>query len=444
MDPVEGFLVDIREHPEDDAPRLIFADWLDDHGDPARAEFIRLGVELAQWYMPPARRRWLVERIEEIRKAHEEEWLGPLLGLPSEVSYELGFPCLSFSTQFMSRRSRWLIREGLPRSWCQSIRIVQCGPTEVAAIGRAFDVGRLRSLSVRESRFDAGIVRRLLRSAGVKRLYALELAGDYLGANEFDALADAVMPRLRQLRLSNNGLLGARALQLLGPSPLFGQLLELNLALNSLCDEGVAALAGYPMPRLQWLDLHSVRVGDRGACALAASSFCSGLRFLDLSRNLIGREGACALVSSPSLPELAWLVLECNGLHDPALLALVTLPGLRRLEHLHLSENRFSDRGIQALAESPYVAGLKWLELRATDFGPAGAIALARSPHLAGLRCLNLAGNAIGDEGALALAESPHLGDLVHLDVDRTGITPEGLAPLRQRFGEAVIFNDPF
>lgn len=37
-----GFIADICEHPEDDSIRLIYADWLEDHGDPERAEFIRV------------------------------------------------------------------------------------------------------------------------------------------------------------------------------------------------------------------------------------------------------------------------------------------------------------------------------------------------------------------------------------------------------------------
>jgi uncharacterized protein (TIGR02996 family) len=32
-----AFLRDILEHPDDDTPRLIFADWLEDNGDPERA-----------------------------------------------------------------------------------------------------------------------------------------------------------------------------------------------------------------------------------------------------------------------------------------------------------------------------------------------------------------------------------------------------------------------
>jgi uncharacterized protein (TIGR02996 family) len=48
----DAFLQSIREHPEDDTPRLIFADWLDEHdngknGYAPRAEFIRVQCELA-------------------------------------------------------------------------------------------------------------------------------------------------------------------------------------------------------------------------------------------------------------------------------------------------------------------------------------------------------------------------------------------------------------
>src|SRR5262249_47580355 len=42
-----AFLDDVVAHPEDDGPRLVFADWLDDHAQPHRAEFIRLQCRLA-------------------------------------------------------------------------------------------------------------------------------------------------------------------------------------------------------------------------------------------------------------------------------------------------------------------------------------------------------------------------------------------------------------
>ena len=43
-----AFLADICEHPDDDAPRLVYADWLDDHGQPERARLIRVQCEFAQ------------------------------------------------------------------------------------------------------------------------------------------------------------------------------------------------------------------------------------------------------------------------------------------------------------------------------------------------------------------------------------------------------------
>ena len=46
---VLAFLDEIRENPDDDTPRLVLADWLEEHGDEAdlrRAELIRVGCRL--------------------------------------------------------------------------------------------------------------------------------------------------------------------------------------------------------------------------------------------------------------------------------------------------------------------------------------------------------------------------------------------------------------
>ena len=54
----EPLLAAVCAAPWDDLPRLAVADWLDDHGDPARAEFIRLQcvtVGVRKW--DPSRRR---------------------------------------------------------------------------------------------------------------------------------------------------------------------------------------------------------------------------------------------------------------------------------------------------------------------------------------------------------------------------------------------------
>lgn len=43
----DSFLRAIVAEPDDDLPRLVFADFLDEHGEPERAEFIRVQCELA-------------------------------------------------------------------------------------------------------------------------------------------------------------------------------------------------------------------------------------------------------------------------------------------------------------------------------------------------------------------------------------------------------------
>src|SRR5215213_5024358 len=65
----------IREHPDEDTPRLVYADWLQEYGDDEdRAAFIRLECELAR--LPPAdrRRSVLLQRRRTLWEAHKGRW----------------------------------------------------------------------------------------------------------------------------------------------------------------------------------------------------------------------------------------------------------------------------------------------------------------------------------------------------------------------------------
>jgi uncharacterized protein (TIGR02996 family) len=57
-----AFLAAIREAPEDEAPRLVFADWLEEHSDP-RADMIRLALELERTPTDSRRYEELVRQI---------------------------------------------------------------------------------------------------------------------------------------------------------------------------------------------------------------------------------------------------------------------------------------------------------------------------------------------------------------------------------------------
>src|SRR4051812_33743754 len=85
-----AFVRAVCDAPDDDLPRLIFADWLDERGDP-RGEFIRLQVGRPRLPADDPRRRDWKAREDELLRAHEEEWLGPLADVVSSYTFRRGF-----------------------------------------------------------------------------------------------------------------------------------------------------------------------------------------------------------------------------------------------------------------------------------------------------------------------------------------------------------------
>jgi uncharacterized protein (TIGR02996 family) len=76
-----ALLAAVCERSDDDTPRLVFADWCDDHGDADYARFIRAQIELAR--VPEWDRRW-------VRTWHRER--GLVTGLTYQERYPLPPP----------------------------------------------------------------------------------------------------------------------------------------------------------------------------------------------------------------------------------------------------------------------------------------------------------------------------------------------------------------
>src|SRR5689334_524468 len=73
-----AFLEAIRKAPEDDTPRLVYADWLEEHGDDARAEFIRIQCTLAGLPADDPGRPALSDRERALLAAHRDSWVAAL------------------------------------------------------------------------------------------------------------------------------------------------------------------------------------------------------------------------------------------------------------------------------------------------------------------------------------------------------------------------------
>src|SRR5262245_6320063 len=79
-----GFLKAILDSPDDDGPRLVYADWLDEHGESHRAEFIRLQVGLARLAPWDPRRLKPRAREQGLLGRHGSTWAGGLRRYPYE------------------------------------------------------------------------------------------------------------------------------------------------------------------------------------------------------------------------------------------------------------------------------------------------------------------------------------------------------------------------
>jgi uncharacterized protein (TIGR02996 family) len=64
MNEEEGFLKAIRDNPEDEVARSVYADWLEERGDP-RAEYLRLEIQL----------RRTLARLKKLREQLDPTWL---------------------------------------------------------------------------------------------------------------------------------------------------------------------------------------------------------------------------------------------------------------------------------------------------------------------------------------------------------------------------------
>src|SRR5690348_826131 len=86
-----AFLDRITSNPEDDTPRLIYADWLEEHGFGERAEFIRVQCQLAQMAKYDPGRLPLLQREQEILTERGADWAKPVASITRDYKFHRGF-----------------------------------------------------------------------------------------------------------------------------------------------------------------------------------------------------------------------------------------------------------------------------------------------------------------------------------------------------------------
>src|SRR5437868_12607954 len=90
MNQADAFLEAIVAQPDDDTPRLVYADWLEERGDP-RGEFIQVQCRLARMGEGEPGFSRYQERERELLDQHRLDWLGELRSVARQSTFLRGF-----------------------------------------------------------------------------------------------------------------------------------------------------------------------------------------------------------------------------------------------------------------------------------------------------------------------------------------------------------------
>ncbi|MDY3556216.1 TIGR02996 domain-containing protein [Gemmata sp. JC717] len=438
MNDEQALLAAIQSHPDEDTPRLAYADWLDEHArseaDRARAEFIRTQIESARLPADDDHRAELEDHAEKLLHAHQRDWLPPdPVWLALFYKWQRGFvaaldPCsrgVFNGENHLKDLAAFPLAEELNLSFCVADAEFRHMP----------DLPNLRSLDIGgNARITADSVRRIGRWRTLRRL---SLTGD--------TITDAALPHLAQL----NGLeeldlsytrITDEGLQHLAP---LTALRALNLSRTALTARGLRTVAA--LPRLRKLILRDMHLG---AAELNELTRMPALEELDMYDDLAARSlDSAFLAPLGDMPALRSLAL--NGWADPSWPVpdrLQSLQRLRGLEELRLSGLELGDDGLAIVSELPHLtrlcyssdnlttagfrvlekaSGLTALELNRTGITDAG---LAHLSALKNLRWLDLWNNPVTDAGLHHLEALPALRVLV---LDYSSVSDSGLHAIK-------------
>jgi uncharacterized protein (TIGR02996 family) len=399
----EAFVSAIAANPADDLPRLVFADWLDEHGDPERAEFIRTQIRW-RYASDDAEKTHLDRRAGELLREHWMRWFAPLLlaldpfaDLARRYRYAGNIhPAMlaEIAPVFALRDKTPVTHAYVSHGFLSLLGVDVSHWANGASLAEAFRYEPVRVLQCRDGlhsprwqRFTEPVLRR------VEHLTMYQQWAWQASAPESTALLeDLHLAGVRQFSLLSEGRerweltpLPVAWLERFVRSPLAYRLT--GLYLPCISPDGVVPLCRPGRLHLERLELGG-ELNAEGVRRLGGSELAGTVRELKLNKARLGNTGVAALARDP------W----------------------RKLTHLELKENDLSTAVLPALTAAEFLPRLKVLDLS------GNLLFMPLDPDSTRL-------------GQLADALDPER--LEHLDLSDTGLSavPDFLA---ERFGDRV------
>ena len=458
-----ALLAAVIASPDDDAPRLVYADWLLEHGHDgarARGEFIQCECAIAR--LPDEstpRRAALVRRAAELRRS-ERGWIADMLdGVfgpnPFEAAWDASWGFDRGLVTAYTRRSwsgtevaRYLpsIQSRMPVTELE----VHCRSVEdLRAFLTAEGVERLRSLRTHLGQLSDDAIEILAQAQRLTELRSLRVAwfpGQYVDIAPL--LSTDVFPHLGCLGIElpvgpfffprPGEPLAADALASLEGSPLSRTLRSFELSRNHLGESGIRAICELP------LDLESIAVSAGDVGHLVARLAAEPIRFRSLraARFNVGSSevglGTDDLVAFLDQRPRIEAIHVKSGL-SLAVDRLVASSDRARLRTLALPRCQVGDSGVRAIVAATHLCGLRELDLAGAEMSHESAAALVAAPHLQSLRRLDLSINR--QIRAEPFVEARGFADLEHLDLRESSIQLRSslFERLYERYGAAVV-----
>ncbi len=363
----------VLDAPDDDAPRLIFADWLEENGQVDRAEFIRTQIEMEQYHELTPEWIRLFRRSEKLLKGNVRKWSPKLPGWMRSPVFRRGFieGVALTPTRFLEQGKecfdlcplRWILVESRGPAKHHATEVFGCP-----------ELSRLNELSIRTDGMSANPRKDLRDGEYTQSLVHLEeefaneleeVFAKYPGVDPHDCpdhfselLKPGLFPNLVTLvsrcstSYENNG-----KLSVLANNPLANQLIRLRCSV--ICQDDIKFLA-------------------------QSSSFAK-LHFLELEASWFGHS-----------EEREQLLEE--------LLRSGVVSRLRAFS-FHYSTSYLTEKELMLFAESPKLSRLEALALWDTPISPSTIEAILNSPHLTNLRWLGVNGEQLEKKHWRAMRE---------------------------------------
>jgi uncharacterized protein (TIGR02996 family) len=335
----EPFLAAIKAEMFDDTRRLVFADWLDENGDPERAELIRLQCRLWGMQHDDPEVQDACARCEALVTANWPRWTA-------------GFP-------------RCALRDTPPHFVRGFISMASLTGAQLLKHGA--DLVRLTPINDLNL---SHVTPESLRSPVLAEVGGLYLA--IVDSARVEALAaHPNLSNLRRLFVSNG--FNDRT---------YRPTVRLSRA-------AVRALIANPsLSGLQQFEVNGTKHGDAVALGIAAGSF-TRLEDLSLYHSNVSADGLKALVNSASAPTLTNLHLAGNHFGDTGIHHLVEAPALTHVECMNLIGCGLTAESARLLAEWPGLRTVRWLQIGANGLTEADADRIRNSPFAVALKDLS-------------------------------------------------------